>query len=165
MKAFGFAGYSGAGKTTLIERLIPRFNALGLSVSVIKHTHHHFDLDRPGKDSWRHRQAGAREVLLACDARWALLHELRDAPEPTLEEQLGRLSPCDLVLIEGFKQTPVAKLEVFRPSLGKPPLWLDHPSIVAVASDVPIACPIPRFDLDDVAAIARFILDYLERPC
>jgi molybdopterin-guanine dinucleotide biosynthesis protein B len=158
MKVFGFAGFSGAGKTTLIEKLIPRFTAQGLRVSLIKHTHHDFDVDQPGKDSWRHRQAGAHEVLLTCDKRWVLMHELRGAPEPSLTEQLGLLSPCDLVLVEGFKQTPISKLEVHRPACGKPPLWPENPSIVAVASDAPLACPLPVLDLNDPDAIARFIL-------
>lgn len=165
MKVFGFAGYSGSGKTTLIEKLIPRFTARGLSVSLIKHTHHDFDVDQPGKDSWRHRQAGAREVLLTCDRRWVLMHELRGAPEPSLAEQLEILSPCDLVLVEGFKQTPISKLEVHRPAHGRPPLWPQNKSIVAVATDGKIDCPLPVLNLNDPDAIARFILDYLDRPC
>ncbi|MCX8017613.1 MAG: molybdopterin-guanine dinucleotide biosynthesis protein B [Rhodocyclaceae bacterium] len=165
MKVFGFAGYSGSGKTTLIEKLIPRFTARGLVVSLIKHTHHHFDVDRPGKVSYRHREAGAQEVLLTCEKRWVLMHELRGAPEPTLEAQLAVLSPCDLVLVEGFKATPISKLEIHRPALGRPPLWPENTSIVAVASNEKIACPLPLLDLDDVDAIARFILDYLDRPC
>jgi len=165
MKVFGFAGFSGAGKTTLIEKLIPRFTAQGLRVSLIKHTHHDFDVDQPGKDSWRHRQAGAHEVLLTCDKRWVLMHELRGAPEPSLTEQLGLLSPCDLVLVEGFKQTPISKLEVHRPACGKPPLWPENPSIVAVASDAPLACPLPVLDLNNPDAIARFILEFLDHPC
>lgn len=165
MKVFGFAGYSGSGKTTLIERLIPRFTARSLKVSLIKHTHHDFDVDQPGKDSWRHRQAGAGEVLLTCDTRWVLMHELRGAPEPTLEEQLAVLSPCDLVLVEGFKQTPISKLEVHRPAHGRPPIWPENKSVVAVATNEKIACPLPTLDLDNPDAIARFILDYLDRPC
>lgn len=165
MKVFGFAGYSGAGKTTLIEQLIPNFTARGLRVSLIKHTHHNFDVDQPGKDSWRHRQAGAGEVLLTCDTRWVLMHELRGAPEPSLEEQLSVLSPCDLVLVEGFKQTPISKLEIHRPALGKPPIWPENSSVVAVASDGPLDCPLTVLDLNDIDAIARFILDYLDRPC
>ncbi|WP_126445134.1 molybdopterin-guanine dinucleotide biosynthesis protein B [Sulfuricystis multivorans] len=165
MKVFGFAGYSGSGKTTLIEKLIPRFTARGLTVSLIKHTHHDFDVDQPGKDSWRHRQAGAHEVLLTCDRRWVLMHELRGAPEPALDEQLAILSPCDLVLVEGFKQTPISKLEVHRPAHGRPPLWPENNSIVAVATDARIDCPLPVLDLNDPDAIARFILDFLERPC
>lgn len=165
MKVFGLAGYSGSGKTTLIEKLIPRFAARGLTVSLIKHTHHNFDVDQPGKDSYRHRAAGASEVLLTCDTRWVLMHELRGAPEATLEEQLAVLSPCDLVLVEGFKATPIPKLEIHRPAHGKPPLWPENSSIVAVAMDTTIDCPLPMLDLNDADAIARFILDYLDRSC
>ncbi len=165
MKVFGFAGYSGAGKTTLIEKLIPRFTARGLKVSLIKHTHHNFDVDQPGKDSWRHRQAGATEVLLTCDTRWVLMHELRGAPEPTLAEQLAVLSPCDIVLVEGFKTTPIAKIEVHRLAHGKPPIWPENPSVVAVATDAQIDCPLPTLDLNHADAVAQFILDYLDRSC
>lgn len=159
MKVFGFAGYSGAGKTTLIEALIPRFTARGLSVSLIKHTHHNFDVDRPGKDSYRHREAGATEVMLVCDNRWAIMHELRGRPEPSFEEQLARLSPCDLVLVEGFKYTPIPKLEIHRPANGKPFIWPENPDVVAIASDVKLDVPMPQFDLNDHAAIAAFILE------
>jgi len=163
MKVFGFAGYSGAGKTTLIERLLPMFSARGLRVSLIKHTHHDFDLDKPGKDSWRHREAGAVQVLLTCSQRWVLMHELRGRPEPTLDEQLERLAPCDLVLVEGFKQTPIAKIEVHRPENGKPYLWRENPSVIAIAqphaSPWPAACPLSRLDLDAPDTIATFILD------
>jgi molybdopterin-guanine dinucleotide biosynthesis protein B len=165
MKVFGLAGYSGSGKTTLIEKLIPRFAARGLRVSLIKHTHHNFDVDQPGKDSYRHRQAGAGEVLLTCDTRWVLMHELRGAAEPTLEEQLQVLSPCDLVLVEGFKTTPISKIEVHRPAHGKPPIWPENPSVVAVATDARIDCPLPALDLNNADAVAQFILDYLDRPC
>ncbi|MGE5466732.1 MAG: molybdopterin-guanine dinucleotide biosynthesis protein B [Ignavibacteria bacterium] len=157
MKVFGFAGYSGSGKTTLIEALIPRFTARGLAVSLIKHTHHHFDVDRPGKDSYRHREAGATEVMLVCDQRWAIMHELRGRPEPSFEEQLARLSPCDLVLVEGFKYTPIPKLEVHRPAHGKPFIWSENPDVVAVASDVPLDIPRQVLDLNDHDAIAAFI--------
>ncbi|MBA3034439.1 MAG: molybdopterin-guanine dinucleotide biosynthesis protein B [Gammaproteobacteria bacterium] len=169
MKTFGFAGYSGAGKTTLIEQLIPRFKARGLSVSLIKHTHHNFDVDHPGKDSYRHRAAGAGEVLLTCDTRWVLMHELQGQPEPSLQDQLGVLSPCDLVLVEGFKQTTIPKLEVHRPAHGKPPIWPDNPSVIVVATDAAVGqlvdCPLPQLDLNDVDAIATFILKHLEMPC
>lgn len=158
MKVFGFAGYSGSGKTTLIEALIPHFTARGLRVSLIKHTHHGFDLDRPGKDSWRHRAAGAAEVMLVCDQRWAIMHELRGQPEPSFEEQLERLSPCDLVLVEGFKYSPIPKLEVYRPANGTPFIWPENPDVIAVASDVALEIPRPVLDLNDRSAIAGFVL-------
>lgn len=163
MKVFGFAGYSGSGKTTLIEQLIPRFIARGLKVSLIKHAHHGFDIDKPGKDSWRHREAGCSEVLLTSDQRWVLMHELRGAVRPTLEEHIDSLSPCDLVLVEGYKSNElIPKLEVYRPSTGKPPIHPDHPNIVAVASDAPVQTSLPVLDINDVDAIARFIMRYLE---
>lgn len=168
MKVFGIAGYSGSGKTTLLEKLIPQFTARGLKVSVIKHAHHGFDIDRPGKDSYRHREAGASEVLLSCNDRWALMHERRDESDVTLDELLARLAPCDLVLIEGFKQEPVPKLEVYRPENGKQPLFPERSDIVAVATDAEIATSLPRLALDDVAAIAGFVMTTLqlqERPC
>lgn len=158
-RAFGITGYSGSGKTTLLEALIPRFTARGLKVSLIKHTHHEFDIDQPGKDSYRLREAGCGEVMLLSDKRWVLMHELHGASPPTLEEQLERLSPCDLVLVEGFKQAPLPKLEVHRPSNGKPLFWNTHPEhIVAVASDVPLDLPLPQFDLTDHTSIVDFIL-------
>ena len=160
MKVFGIAGYSGSGKITLIEALIPVFMARGIRVSVIKHAHHGFDLDRPGKDSYRHRAAGATEVLMLSNDRWVLMHELRGAPEPDLAAQLAILSPCDLVLIEGFKAAPVPKVEVHRPSHGKPPLYPDNPYVVAVASDAPVSLALPLLPLDDPVAIADFILAY-----
>jgi len=163
MIVFGIAGWSGSGKTTLIEKLIPQFTARGVSVSVIKHAHHGFDLDRPGKDSFRHREAGATQVLMLSSDRWVLMHELRGAPEPTLDEQLRLLAPCDVVLIEGFKAAPVPKVEVHRPAHGKPPLWLDNLHVVAVATDEDIECPLPRLPLNDGAAIVDFILDYAQK--
>src|SRR5260370_34393929 len=120
MKIFGFAGWSGSGKTTLMTALIPELVARGLTVSTIKHAHHAFDVDQPGKDSWRHREAGATEVLVASERRWALMHELRDAPEPSLDALVARISPVDLLLVEGFKRHPHPKLEVYRAALGKP---------------------------------------------
>ncbi len=162
MKAFGFAGYSGAGKTTLIEQVIPRLKAAGRSVSVIKHAHHHFDIDKPGKDSWRHRQAGATEVLLMAGHRWVLMHELRDESEPAIEAQLARLSPCDIVLVEGFKDAAIPKIEVHRPSVGKPLLFPDDPHIVALASDEPVATHLPRLDINRPDQVAAFVLAHLD---
>jgi len=129
MIVFGIAGWSGSGKTTLIEKLIPQFTARGLSVSVIKHAHHGFDLDRPGKDSYRHREAGAKQVLMLSAQRWVLMHELRDEDEPSLQRQLEMLGPCDIVLIEGFKAAAVPKVEVFRAINGKPQLWPENPHV------------------------------------
>ena len=162
MKVFGFAGWSGSGKTTLIEQVIPCITGRGLKVSVIKHTHHAFDVDKPGKDSWRHREAGASEILLISDQRWVLMHELRGAPEPTLDAQLRLLEPCDLVLIEGYKAAAVPKIEIHRPSHGKPPLWPENPHVVAVATNAEIDCPLPRLPLDEPAKVADFILEYLK---
>jgi molybdopterin-guanine dinucleotide biosynthesis adapter protein len=161
MRIFGLAGWSGSGKTTLLAALIPELAARGLTVSTIKHAHHEFDIDRPGKDSWRHRQAGAREVMVASSRRWALMHELRDAPEPPFEDLVARMSPVDLLLVEGWKWHAHPKLEVHRPSLGKPLLHPEDPHIVAIASDEPIAAPIPLLPLTDASTIADFILDHL----
>jgi len=158
MKTFGFAGWSGSGKTTLLEQVIPVLTRQGLVVSLVKHAHHEFDVDQPGKDSYRHRAAGCTEVLVASGRRFALMHELRGAPEPTLRELVRRLAPCDLVLVEGFKREPgLPKLEVHREANGKTWLHPDDPSIVAVAADTAPASGLPRFDLDDIAAIAAFV--------
>ncbi len=162
-RVFGFAGWSGSGKTTLIEQLIPRFVMRGLKVSLIKHAHYLFDIDRPGKDSWRHREAGASEVLITSDQRWVLMHELRDEPEPDLHRQLERFSPCDLVLVEGYKHADIPKLEVHRPSVGKPLLQPNDPNIVAVATDDAVECGVPRLDLNAPDAISDFIIEYLDR--
>ena len=167
MKVFGITGYSGAGKTTLLEALIPLFVARGLRVSLIKHTHHDFDIDTPGKDSWRLREAGCAEVMLLSNRRWALMHELRSAAEPDLAEQIALLSPCDLVLIEGYKEAPYPKLEVHRAANDKTLLAATSPeNIVAVASDAAISLSaelaVPVLDLADRNAIANFILAYLE---
>ncbi|HEY3918729.1 MAG TPA: molybdopterin-guanine dinucleotide biosynthesis protein B [Stellaceae bacterium] len=163
MHIFGLAGWSGSGKTTLMTRLLPALLQRGVTVSTVKHAHHEFDVDQPGKDSHRHREAGATEVMIASVRRWALMHELRGAAEPSLEELLGHMSPVDLVIAEGFKRAAMPKLEIHRPSLGKPLLALEDDNIVAVASDLPIAGlgALPRFALDDVGAIADFILDHL----
>jgi molybdopterin-guanine dinucleotide biosynthesis adapter protein len=161
MRLFGFAGWSGSGKTTLIERLIPQLIARGNTVSLIKHAHHDFDIDQPGKDSWRHRQAGCREVLITSDVRWALMHELRDSAELTLIEAITRIAPCDLLLVEGFKTAPIPKLEVWRADNGKPLLHPGDPNIVALATDRPdrIEAPVPVFALGDLDAIATLIQD------
>jgi molybdopterin-guanine dinucleotide biosynthesis protein B len=161
MKVFGFAGYSGSGKTTLIEELIPRFVIEGLRVSLIKHAHQGFDIDRPGKDSYRHREAGATEVMLASGKRWVLMHELRNEPEPELPEQLSRLAPCDLVLVEGYKRQPIPKIEVHRAASGKPLLYREDDHIVAVATDELLDTTLPQFDLNDADRIAEFILAHL----
>lgn len=161
MKIFGFAGWSGSGKKTLIEKLIPLFVARGLKVSLIKHAHHTFDVDQPGKDSYRHRHAGCSEVLVSSSRRWALVHELRGAPEPGFAELIERLSPCDLVLIEGFKRERVPKLEVYRAVTGEPMLHTQDASIVAVASDQRLDTKLPQFDLNDVPAIAEFVLRHV----
>lgn len=160
---FGFAGWSGSGKTTLIEQLIPRLVARGLRVSLIKHAHHAFDIDKPGKDSYRHREAGASEVLIASDKRWVLMHELRGETGPTLDEQVALLSPCDLVLVEGYKAAPIPKIEVHRPAIGKPLLHPGDPNIVAVASDAPVGTGLPRLDLNRPDEIASFLCSHLER--
>jgi molybdopterin-guanine dinucleotide biosynthesis protein B len=155
MRVIGLAGWSGAGKTTLLRRLIPALIARGVEVSTLKHAHHSFDIDQPGKDSWEHRQAGAKEVLVASSARWALMHELRDEAEPRLPALLARLRPVDLVLVEGFKREGHPKIEVFRKANAKPPLNPGDPSIVAVAADVVFdGLGIPLLHLDDIEAIA-----------
>ena len=162
MKIFGFAGWSGSGKTTLIEKLIPRFTGAGLRVSLIKHAHHTFDVDQPGKDSYRHRHAGAAEVLVTSSRRWVLMHELRGTHEPPFDEQVKRISPCDLLLVEGFKFAPIPKLEVWRAETGEALLHPNDPHIVAVASDARVETKLPLLDLNDVAGIAKFILKKLD---
>jgi molybdopterin-guanine dinucleotide biosynthesis protein B len=161
MRVLGITGWSGSGKTTLVVALLPRLILAGLSVSTIKHAHHGFDLDQPGKDSWRHRQAGASEVLICGGHRWALMHEEREG-EPELSALLERLAPVDLVLIEGFKADPHPKLEVHRPALGKPPIWPGRQDIVAVATDAAsVECDRPLLPLDDLDAIAAFVLAFV----
>jgi len=162
MKVFGVAGWSGSGKTTLIEKLIPRFVGMGLRVSLIKHAHHAFDVDQPGKDSYRHRQAGAGEVLVTSSRRWVLMHELRGSAEPAFEEQVRRISPCDLLLVEGFKFAPIPKLEIWRAQTGEAPLHPNDANIVAVATDSRVVTRLPLLDLNDDARIARFILAFLK---
>jgi molybdopterin-guanine dinucleotide biosynthesis adapter protein len=159
VKVIGIVGWSGSGKTTLLTALIPALRAAGLTVSTVKHTHHGFDMDRPGKDSYRHRDAGAHEVLVASDARWALLHEVVGAG-PGLPDLLTRLEPVDLVLVEGFKSHPFPKIEVHRPGLGKPPIWPQQPDIVAIATDAPLRTERPLLPLNDAAAVAAWILGF-----
>jgi molybdopterin-guanine dinucleotide biosynthesis protein B len=161
MRVFGFAGWSGSGKTSLIEALIPRLVASGRVISLVKHAHHAFDVDRPGKDSHRHREAGSAEVLVSSATRWALMHELRGAPELTLDEAIGRLSVCDVVLVEGYKRAAIPKLEVWRETVGKPLLHPVDGNIVAVATDTPerLETRLPVFDLNDLAGVATFVLN------
>jgi len=164
MKVLGIAGYSGSGKTTLIEKLVPLLVRAGLRVSLVKHAHHAFDIDHPGKDSWRHRQAGCSQVLVTSSARWALMHELRGETEPTLGEQVGRLAPCDLVLVEGFKHDPIPRIEVHRKEGGQPLLHPTDPHVIAIATDEPLPTSLPCFGLDDASALSRFVIEFARRP-
>ncbi|HEX3163369.1 MAG TPA: molybdopterin-guanine dinucleotide biosynthesis protein B [Pseudolabrys sp.] len=157
MKVIGLAGWSGAGKTTLLARIIPHFLKEGLRVSVIKHAHHSFDVDVPGKDSWVHRQSGAAEVLVSSGQRWALMHELRGAAEPRLPELLKKMSPVDLVVVEGFKSEPHRKIEVHRAANGKAMLFPDDPAIVGIATDAALETALPVVHLDDIPAIAAMM--------
>jgi len=167
MKVLGISGWSGSGKTTLIVALIPRLRALGLRVSTLKHAHHDVDLDQPGKDTFRHREAGAQEVILATGRRWALLHELREEPEPTVTELLKYLQPVDLVLVEGWKTGQCPKLEIWRSAVGdKSPQFPHDPTVIAVASD-PLLDPVqygradlPVFSITDLASMSDFILRF-----
>jgi molybdopterin-guanine dinucleotide biosynthesis protein B len=160
MKVIGLSGWSGAGKTTLLTRLIPYFREHGLRVSVIKHAHHSFDVDIPGKDSWLHREAGAAEVLVSSGQRWALMHELRGADEPKLPELLTKLSRVDLVIVEGFKREPHRKIEVHRAANGKPPLFPDDPWIAGIASDTKLETQLPVAHLDDIPAVAAMLQSF-----
>ena len=163
MKVLGVVGWSGSGKTALLVALLPLLRVGGLRVSTIKHAHHGFDMDRPGKDSYRHREAGAHEVLVAASGRWALLHEVV-GPEPTLTELLEKLEPVDLVLVEGFKSHPFPKLEVYRPALSKPPIWRTESDVVAVASDEPTdADGRTCLPLNDPVSVAQWVMDYFRR--
>lgn len=159
MKVFGICGHSGMGKTTLLERLVPELRSRDLVVSLIKHSHKDIEIDRPGKDSYRLRDAGCSEVVLLGSTRWAMMHELRGAPEPTLDYLLDRLQACDIALVEGFKQGSFPKLEVWRPALGRTMLWPDWPGIVAIASDSRLPDgSVRRLDLHDTVGIADFVL-------
>ncbi len=166
MKVFGITGWSGAGKTTLIEKLTPMLIGFGLKVSTLKHAHHSFDLDTPGKDSYRHRKSGATEVMICSRERWVLMHENRGQPEASLDSLIARMTPVDLLIVEGFKAETHDKLEVYRRDHGKPPLSDDDSRFVAVASDTPLPeRRIPVLDLNDIGAIADFIVRHcgLER--
>jgi molybdopterin-guanine dinucleotide biosynthesis protein B len=158
MKLFGFAGFSGSGKTTLIEQLIPLFVGRGLRVSLIKHAHHSFDVDQPGKDSYRHRHAGATEVLVTSSRRWALMHELRGESEPAMEEAVAHLSDCDLLLVEGYKHAAIPKIEVYRAAVGEGFLHPHDPHIVAIATDHALDAALPVLDLNQPPLIGEFIL-------
>jgi molybdopterin-guanine dinucleotide biosynthesis protein B len=161
LRTLGIVGWSGSGKTTLLIKVIPHLRAGGLTVSTVKHAHHGFDMDRPGKDTYRHREAGAHEVMVATARRWALLHEM-DGPEPTLPTLLARMAPVDIVLVEGFKTHEFPKLEVHRPALGKPPIWPDWPDVAAVATDAALSdCPRTVLPLNDPVAIADWIVAFL----
>ncbi|EKV29512.1 Molybdopterin-guanine dinucleotide biosynthesis protein MobB [Caenispirillum salinarum AK4] len=166
MKVFGLAGWSNSGKTTLMTAAVTILTRRGFRISTIKHAHHAFDIDRPGKDSFRHREAGASEVLITSGRRWALMHELRDEDEPSLEDLVARMTPVDLLLVEGFKRHPHPKIEVHRPSVGKDPLWPQDDSVVAVASDegLPDLTDRPRLDLNDPEAVVDFVLDHVGLP-
>ena len=156
----GIAGWSGSGKTTLIVQLIPHLTAQGLRIATLKHAHHNFDVDEPGKDSYEHRKAGAGEVIICSSRRWAQMHELAGEPEPNLGQLLRRLSPCDLILVEGFKTERHPKLEVFREAVGKSPLYPKDPHIVAVACDRGLpGAALPVVDLNDIEAVARLVLE------
>ena len=161
MRIIGLAGWSGAGKTTLLTKLIPRLVTRGLKVSTLKHAHHSFDVDQPGKDSHSHRLAGATEVLVGAATRWALVHELRDEAEPALITLLAKLTPVDLVIIEGYKREAHPKLEVYRAAVGKPLLHPEDPQIVSIASDNPLPqARVPVVSLDDIDAIADVLLKH-----
>jgi len=158
-KVLGIAGWSGSGKTTLLTRFIPLLVGRGLRIATLKHAHHAFDVDQPGKDSYEHRKAGASEVIVSSARRWVQMHEVADGAEATLAEHLRRLSPCDLVLVEGYKSERHPKLEVFRESVGKPALHPTDARIVAVASDKPLSgLTIPQVDLNDIAAVADLVI-------
>ncbi len=161
MQIFGLAGWSGSGKTTLMVRLLPELVGRGLTVSTIKHAHHNFEIDRPGKDSYEHREAGATEVMITGGKRWALMHEIREKAEPTVADLMSHMTPVDLLMIEGFKNDEHPKLEVYRSDTGKPLICRQDPKIVAVVSDEILGgLDIPQLDLNEVPAIADFIIEY-----
>ena len=158
MKVFGIAGRSGMGKTSLIIRLIPWFRGRGITISTVKQAHEAFDVDKKGKDSYEHREAGATEVMIASARRWALMHEYRDEPDYPMDQLLARMSPVDLVLVEGFRQWPHPRLEVWRDEGDKPPFWPEDDRMMALVSDKNVAgCPLPQLNIDDTDAIGRLI--------
>ena len=158
MRIIGLAGWSGSGKTTLITKVIPVLAGRGLKIATVKHAHHEFDIDQPGKDSWLHRASGASEVLVTSSRRWALIHELRGEPEPPLEDILAKLAPADLIIVEGFKRRAHPKLEVYRAAVGKPLLYPDDDCIVAIASDEALPrVPLPVLQLDDIESVANVL--------
>lgn len=161
MKIFGFAGFSGSGKTTLIEQIIPMFVGRGLRVSLVKHAHHTFDVDQPGKDSYRHRHAGATEVLVTSSRRWVLMHELRGENEPSMEDVVARISPCDLLLVEGYKRAAIPKIEVYRSCVGEGFLHPHDPHIVAVVTDGQLDSKLPVLDINRPADVGEFILRHV----
>ncbi len=161
MKVIGIAGFSGSGKTTLIEKLVPILVREGMRVALVKHAHHEFDVDQPGKDSYRHRHAGCAEVLISSSKRWALMHELRGEAEPALGDLMKHLAPCDLVLVEGYKSEPIAKMEVHRRAGHTPLLYPGDPHVVAVATDEPLDTSLPQLDVEDAEDVARFIIQHL----
>ena len=159
MRIIGLAGWSGSGKTTLVTKLIPRLTTRGLRISTLKHAHHGFDLDQPGKDSFMHRTAGATEVIVSSARRFAVLHELRDEPEWDLPALVGKMSPVDLVLVEGFKRDAFPKIEIHRAANGKPLIHPEDPHIVAIAADTALPhATVPVIDLNDIDAIAELVL-------
>jgi molybdopterin-guanine dinucleotide biosynthesis protein B len=163
MRVIGISGWSGSGKTTLITKVIPRLLARGLTISTLKHAHHGFDVDQPGKDSHTHRTAGATEVMIGSAKRWALMHELRDAPEPSLYDLLQKLSPVDLVVVDGFKTALHAKIEVYRREVGKPPFHPDNPHVVGIVSDTPFPkAGRPVVDIDDIDAVVDLLVERAE---
>lgn len=165
MQIIGLAGWSGSGKTTLVVRLLPELTRRGLSVSTMKHAHHEFDVDQPGKDSYRHRAAGAAEVLVSSAKRWALMHEHRGGEEPTAAQLMAHMTAVDLLIVEGFKREGHDKIEIHRRETNKPLIYPDDPRIVAVLSDEPLkGCPLPVIDIDDIVAVADFIVAHCSLP-
>jgi len=161
-KIIGVAGFKNSGKTTLVERLVTDLTGCGYRISTVKHAHHAFDIDHEGRDSFRHRKAGAVEVAVVSRNRWAIIHESRNEPEPALDEILAKLAPCDLVIVEGYKRDSHDKIEVRNLALDHPPLAGDDPTVVAIAANGPIhQAPVPVFDRDNVTALANFIVSHM----